>query len=168
MCLPNFLRFEDVVEENALTGYRTWRASIEGELILQSEYQEYIWDSPPPAVVVLESDSGYYSYNYNNNYNYYNHNHNNYNNYNHYNNYKHNYNHYGIVKHFGKVAIHKTGYRSENIRIDTLFTIRESDATGSKDFLAWIPLFNTRVRQIAEKYKAKTEHYQDFLERIQA
>ena len=45
-----------------------------------------------------------------------------------------------------------------------LFTIRESDAKGSKEFLDWIKVFNGRVQDIAIKYKADTTSWQDFKE----
>jgi hypothetical protein len=129
----------------------------------------------------------YYNYNYNNynnnNYNYYYYNNNNYN-YNYYNNnynsnnnyYNNNYNYYhynnnyhyyniaGIIHQYGRVAIHKIGQRSEYAKIKTLFTIKESDAIGPKEFLCWISKFNLIIAELAKKYECDTIHYQDFKE----
>ena len=122
---------------------------------------------------VTERDSGIYSYNYNYNYNknynynyyennnYENYNYNNYNNNDYYYNYNYYYSIHGIIKQYGKVAIHKSGYRSEYAQIDTLFTIKELNATGSSEFLEWIKKFNQSVNEQAKFYKAKTIHYQD-------
>jgi hypothetical protein len=112
---------------------------------------------------------------YNNNYNYcynnyYNKYYNNYNN-NSYSNYYYNYYDYyyhnGIIRQYGRVAIHKVGQRSEYAEVQTLFTIRESDARGDNTFIDWIKEFNQRVRQLAEFYKAGTQDWQDFLEENQ-
>ena len=78
-----------------------------------------------------------------------------------------NYNNYhlsGIIHQYGKVAIHKIGYRSEYAIIDSLFKIRESDAQGSKEFLEWIKKFNQKIDRIAEYYKCKTINWQDFVD----
>lgn len=57
----------------------------------------------------------------------------------------------GIIKQYGRVAIHKIGQRSEYAKINTLFTIRKSDASGQKEFLDWIDIFNQKVEDIAKK-----------------
>ena len=31
MCLPDFIEFKDIPESNPLTGYRTWRKSMEDD-----------------------------------------------------------------------------------------------------------------------------------------
>src|SRR5579859_5538605 len=166
MCLPDFIKIEQVSEDKTLTGYRNWRNLISGSLNLHSSNQNYIWLPEGEKTEVKDNNSGYYSYNnYNNYYNYY------YHYYNYYNNnyYNYNYNNYyyiaGIIKQYGKVAIHNTGYRSEYAKIDTLFKIRFSDAEGSDNFLRWInEVFNPRIEAIAEYYKCKTMNWQDFIE----
>ena len=164
MCLPNFIEFDNVIESEVLIGYRDWRNLIKDSLILESENQTYKWSKIEGPHEVKQENSGIYSYNYNNNYNNNHYNNNNYN----YNYYYKNYNNYynlsGIIKQWGKVAIHKTGYRSEYAKIDTLFSIRELDAQGIKEFLDWIKIFNARIEQIAEKYECKVVAYQDFIE----
>ena len=167
MCLPDFVEFKRITKANAITGYRNWRLQIK-DSTLMSTNQDFIWI--PGKIgrhLVKQENSGVYSYNYNyyynnnNNNNYYN---NYYNNYNYY----YNYNYYigGIVKQYGKAAIHKSGYRSEYAIIDTLFTIRRLDAQGPKEFLDWIDKFNNQIEEVAEKFKSKTTHYQDFTESI--
>jgi len=173
MCLPDFVEFNKINESITLIGYRDWRNLIKDSLILESENQKYKWSKIEGPHEVKQENSGIYSYNYNNknykNYNYYYNNNNynyNYKNYYYYynsNNHK-NYNLSGIIKQWGKVAIHKTGYRSEYAKIDTLFSIRELDAQGIKEFLDWIKIFNARIEQIAEKYECKVVAYQDFIE----
>jgi hypothetical protein len=177
MCLPDFVEFNKINESITLIGYRDWRNLIKDSLILESENQTYKWSKIEGPHEVKQENSGIYSYNYNynsynnnyynNNYNYKNYNYyyknNNYN----YKNYNYNYNSYnlsGIIKQWGKVAIHKTGYRSEYAKIDILFSIRESDAQGTKEFLDWIKIFNKRIEQVAEKYECKVMAYQDFIE----
>ncbi len=155
MCLPNFIEFKIISEAEAIIGYRNWRIKISGNDDLVSESQNYIWPVELISHKVEKENSGIYSYN---NYNYY---------YNNYNNYYNNNNYYnigGTIKQFGKVAIHKIGYRSEFARIDILFTIRELDAIGDEEFKNWIKVFNERIIKIANKYGAKTIHYQDFIE----
>ena len=148
MCLPDFVKFAQIEESDPITGYRIWRDQIkDNSLILKSELVDYKWlNKIQGPIKVLEENSGIYAYIY-----YYNKNNNNY---------------YigGIIKQYGKVAIHKTGYRSEYAIIDTLFTIRELDAKGPKKFLGWIKIFNERVNQIADRYQVKTVSYQDFVE----
>jgi hypothetical protein len=172
MCLPDFVEFRQVDRDNPIKGYRNWNNKIEDSNDLESINQKYIWmsDSFGPHEV-LESNSGIYSYNYY--YNYYNNYNNNYNNYYNYyynnnyynNNYNNNYYYIGgIIFQWGKVAIHKTGYRSEYAQIDTLFSIRESDAKGPKKFLDWIKTFNQRINNIAQKYNCKVISWQDFKE----
>ncbi len=157
MCLPDFVEFKDIKEDNPLIGYRTWRNTIKS-LNLKSENQDYIWTSPIDGPhEVLNKNSGLYAYNYNynnNNYNYI------------YNYYYYNYNNNlsGIILQYGKAAIHKDGQRSEYAKIKTLFTIRESDAKGPDKFLVWIRDFNNHIKEIAEKYQCDTMHWQDFLE----
>ena len=172
MCLPNFIRFDDVDESTPIIGYRIWRNKITRDnLTLKSEHINYDWPVKPEQHIVTDSDSGIYAYNdynynYNYNYNYYNYNNNysynnsyNYNNnYNSYynNNYNNNYNNYklfGIIKQYGRIAFHKDGQRSEYARIDTIFTIRELDAEGPAKFLDWIKLFNIKIQNIAYYYK---------------
>lgn len=171
MCLPNFKEFKQIDELNSLIGYRNWRVLIKEPNKLISEYVNHSWlkkiEGPHE---VLDKDSGIYSYNnnnyYNNNYYYYNNYYYNYyydNNY----NYNNNYNYYylfGIIKQFGKVAIHEDGYRSEYAIIDTLFTIRLSDAKGTEEFLSWIKKFNNMVEDLASFYGCKTQHHQDFVD----
>lgn len=179
MCLPNFQRFEEISETNAVVGYRRWRLSIKNSasLNLLSEDQNYIWLPEVVSHKVLEVDSGIYSYNYyNNNYynnNYYNNNYyynnyyyNNNNNYYYYNNnYYNNYYIAGIIHQYGKVAIHKIGYRSQYAKIDTLFNIRESDIKGPIKFVDWIREFNNLITKLANKYNVnKVISYQDFIE----
>ena len=157
MCLFNFIKFEQIEEENALMGYRNWRLSINEALVLKSESQEYTWlpiISGPHEV--LESNSGIYAYNYNYNNYYYNNN----------NYYYNNYNISGIIKQYGKTAIHKIGQRSEYAKIDKLFTIRLSDAIEEERFLAWAKEFNTRIEEVAKLYEASTISWQDFIEEI--
>jgi len=151
MCLPDFKRFEQISGDSPLIGYRTWKHSI-NSLILKSEYQNYTWKDIEGPHEVLEVNSGIYAYN-NNNYN---------NNYYNNNNYYYYYNYGGIILQWGKVAIHKDGQRSEFTRIKALFTIRENDAKGSKEFLNWIVKFNNEVREVAKIYKCDTIHWQDF------
>lgn len=182
MCLPNFIEFRQIEESSPIIGYRNWKVDIKtNKLELLSEFQNYIYRSPVDGPhEVKDRDSGIYSYcnyNYNNYYNYYddynycnkylNHNHNYYNykhNKNH--NYSHNYYYHinGIIEQFGKVAIHQVGYRSEYAKIKTLFTIRESDATGLDKFLNWIKKFNSLVSKIAIKYNANVISWQDHIE----
>ena len=160
MCLPDFERFDNIIEENSLIGYRTWRLPMSELVHLLSEHQNYVWtkiiEGPHE---VLEANSGIYAYN-NYYYNYYNHN-----NYNYYYNYYHNnYYIYGAINQFGKVAIHKIGQRSEYAKIKTFFTIRESDANGPKKFLDWISKFNSIITELSKRYECKTIHWQDFNE----
>lgn len=159
MCLPNFERFVD--NETAL-GIRNWKISIKGEIKLYSEYQDFEWSNPQLGTILTENNSGLYSYNYHyyyNNYNYSNYHY--YNNYNNYNNY-HYYYISGIIKHFGKIAVHSIGYRSENAEILAFFKIREIDAKGSNDFLNWIKVFNNRIDELAGKFNVSTLTYQNF------
>ena len=179
MCLPNFIQMKNLSQDKAVTGYRNWKVKINEDNNLKSEYIDYIWITELTSHEVREENSGIYSYcnynyynNYNNNYynnnyynNYYNYNYNN--NYNNYNNNYYNNNYYnisGIIKQFGKIAIHKIGYRSEYAIIDSLFTIRESDAKGDNQFINWIKEFNKRIEAIAMIYNCKTIYYQDFIE----
>ena len=149
MCLPDFERFEIIPKENAITGYRVWRNLISPSIALLSENQNYQWKGKLEGPhEVKDTDSGIYAYNYYNNCNCYN-----------YYNYI-----LGIIKQYGKVAIHKTGYRSEYAKIDTLFSIRESDAP--KELLSWIKTFNELVTQIAEKYEVKVISYQDYADKM--
>lgn len=154
MCLPDFERFEQVKRVNALTGYRIWKNPIKDSNVLLSAYQNYNWKKVEGPHKVENKDSGIYAYN--NNYNNY------YNNY-----YKRNYYNYyiiGIIKQYGKVAIHKTGQRSQYARIDTLFSIRELYTKGPKKFLDWIKIFNKRIEDISKIYDCKVISWQDFLE----
>ena len=165
MCLPGFQEFRDLQETEAIVGYRNWRNTIKPRsLDLRSEYENYTWKVAEGQHEVKEKDSGLYSYNnyyrsYDNNNNYHFDN-NNYYNYNYYNNYRLR----GIILQWGKVAIHKIGYRSEYARVKTLFTIRESDAEGPDKFLSWVKSFNILMEEIAKKYNANTIHWQDFIE----
>ena len=172
MCLPDFIGFKDIPESEALTGYRGWRIMILDPSNLISETQDYVWKSKLTSHKVTDRDSGIYSYNNYNNYNYnniyyniYNKYNNIYKNYNYnnniYNNY--NYNNYGIILQWGRVAIHKMGYRSEFAKIQILFTIRESDAVGPQEFHDWIKKFNRIVKKLALKYNCGTMYYQDFI-----
>ncbi len=178
MCLPDFIELKDIKEEDAIVGYRNWRTQIQDGEVLISENQDYIWPFNLVSHKVTEENSGIYSYNnyynyynynnYNNNYNYYNYNYYYYSNYYNNNYYNNNYYNYyniaGIIKQFGKVAIHKIGYRSEYAKVDTLFLISELDVKGTKEFLNWIKIFNNKIIKIAERYGAKTLYYQDFVE----
>ena len=178
MCLPDFIEFKNLSQDEAVTGYRNWKVKINEDNNLKSEYIDYIWITELTSHEVREENSGIYSYcNYKyNNCNYYNYNNYNYNykynNYNYYNYYSNNYynnNYYyyiisGIIKQFGKIAIHKIGYRSEYAIIDSLFTIRESDAKGDNQFINCIKEFNKRIEAIAMIYNCKTIYYQDFIE----
>jgi len=172
MCLPDFVEFKKIKKSEALIGYRNWWLNIKDSIKLKSDSRDYFWDKTIEGPHKVEKEnSGIYSYNnyYNNFYNYsnyynYNNNYNNYNNY--YYNYKNYYNISGIIHQYGKVAIHRKGYRSQYAIINTLFTISESDAKGPKEFLDWIKVFNSNIETLAKKYKCKTEHYQDFLERM--
>jgi hypothetical protein len=191
MCLPNFEKFINVDQSKGLTGYRTWRLRIKEPAILLSEFQEYKWDKIIEGPhKVKDINSGIYAYNndhnnyYHNNYyynnyyynnyysNYYKYNYN-YNNdhYNYYNNYNNNYNNNyynnynninGIISQYGRVAIHKTGQRSEYAKISKLFTIRRLDAQGPKEFLSWIDKFNRIIANLASKYQCETCTWQDF------
>jgi len=179
MCLPDFIEFKQIDESNSLIGYRNWRNLVENSLILKSENQNYEWNKLEGPHEVKPENSGIYSYNnYNNYYNYY-YNYNNYyydHNYNYNNYYDHNHDHNnyynynnniylnGIINQWGKVAIHKLGYRSEYAKINTLFSIRELDMKGPKEFQNWIKIFNERINQIAEKYECKIISWQDFKE----
>lgn len=160
MCLPDFIEFKQIEESEAVIGYRNWRNKIKNDNILISENQDYNWSKLEGPHLIKLKDSGIYSYNYN--YNNYYYNYNNY--YNYYNNY--NYNNYclsGIIKQWGKVAFHKTGYRSEYAKIDTLFNIKELDTQGPKEFLAWIKIFNDKINKLAEVYECKVISWQDFI-----
>lgn len=168
MCLPDFVKFENIKQENAVIGYRNWKLEIKSSK-LYSTYRNYEWnkviDGPHE---VKNSDSGIYSYyNYNYRYsnnNYYNSNKNNYN-YNNRYNYNYKYNHIsGIIFQYGKTAIHKEGYRSEYAIIKSFFTIRESDALDSKEFKRWINKFNKQINDLAIKFNATTIRWQDFVE----
>jgi len=152
MCLPDFIEMKNLSQDEAVTGYRNWKVKINEDNNLKSEYIDYIWITELTSHEVREENSGIYSYcSYNNyNYNYY--------------NYYNNYNISGIIKQFGKIAIHKIGYRSEYAIIDSLFTIRESDAKGDNQFINWIKEFNKRIEAIAMIYNCKTIYYQDFIE----
>ena len=167
MCLPNLIEMKNLSQDEAVTGYRNWRVKIKEDNNLKSEYIDYTWLTELTSHEVREENSGIYSYNYNNYYNYNYYNNNNYYNYYNYNNYNNNYNNYnisGVIKQFGKIAIHKIGYRSEYAIIDSLFTIRESDAKGDNQFINWIKEFNKRIEAIAMIYNCKTIYYQDFIE----
>lgn len=167
MCLPDFKEFKQIEKTNPLIGYRSWKLSIHNPAILKSEHQKYDWNNIIEGPhVVTDSNSGIYAYNYNysNNYNY-----NNYyysNNYNNNYNYSNkNYNNYymsGIINQYGRVAIHRTGQRSEYAKINKIFTIRESDAKGPKEFLDWISKFNFIIVELAKKYECETINWQDF------
>lgn len=170
MCLPNFIEFKQIDETNSLIGYRTWKNPV-NKFILKSEYQDYTWKKIEGPHEIKLNNSGIYAYNYYyyKHYNHYNHYYNN-NNYNDYNdndyNYYYNYNDYylqGIIKQWGKVAVHKNGNRSEFAIIHKLFTIRRSDAQGTKEFLNWIVKFNEHVELIAKEYNVTTIHWQDFI-----
>ena len=157
MCLPAFHEFKQIDKNNLLIGYRSWRNLILQEsLILKSEYQDYEWKTEEGPHLVLNQNSGIYSYNYYNNNNYYD-------NY-HYHYYYQSYYYYisGIISHWGNTAIHETGYRSEYAKINSLFTIRELDAVGPKDFINWIKLYNEKINKIAEKYECNTIYWQDY------
>jgi hypothetical protein len=170
MCLPDFERFDNILESNPLIGYRNWRLIIKNPTILISENQDYNWNKVIEGPhKVKNSNSGIYAYNYYNNYNNYynycnyyynNYNYNNYYNYcnYYYNNYNYNNNYCisGVIKQYGRVAIHKIGRRSEYAKIDRLFTVRETDAKGPKEFLDWIKLFNLIVKNLAERYECET------------
>ena len=173
MCLPDFQEFKQVLKKDAITGYRNWLLPIRetgGHItLLRSVNQSFIYDKRNGCGrhKVTEDNSGIYAYNYNN---YHNNNYNNYyydnnNNYYYHNNNNYYYYYYyvaGIIKQYGKVAIHLTGQRSEYAIIDTLFTIRKSDAIGPPDFLNWIDIFNSRIEKLADYYNCKTINYQDF------
>ena len=172
MCLPDFIEFKNLSQDEAVTGYRNWKVKInEDDKKLKSECRDYTWSIKLISHKVERENSGIYSY-YNNNNNYYYYNNNNYYNYynnNYYNYYYYNNNYYyyiisGIIKQFGKIAIHKIGYRSEYAIIDSLFTIRESDAKGDNRFISWIKEFNKKIEEIAKVYNCKTINYQDFIE----
>ena len=162
MCLPDFIEFQQINEENALTGYRNWKLSLNNLTRFKSETIDFQWNKVIEGPhEVLDSNSGIYAYNNN----YYNNNNNNYdnnNNYN-YNNNNYNYNYYaaGIIKQWGKTGIHKIGQRSEFAKIDILFTIRESDAKGPDKFLSWIKQFNRIIEDLAKFYECKTMSWQD-------
>jgi hypothetical protein len=186
VCLPDFKRFEQIDENNPLTGYRVWRIEIKNPTNLISENLNYRWiriiEGPHE---IKETDSGIYSYN--NRYNYFDKYYNNDNNYSYnddndnnnytynkhnryYNcNYNYNYNYknsyyyiVGIIHQWGRVAIHERKCRSEYAKIITLFTIREIDAEGSMEFTNWIREFNEMISKLANKYEANTMHWQDF------
>jgi len=185
MCLPDFERFEQISEDTPIIGYRFWKNPIKNSNILTSLNRDYEWNKNEGPHEVLDKDSGIYS---NNNYNNYNYNYNHYNNYyynynnynynsnnpyyNYNNNYNYNHNYYynnnyriaGIIKQYGKVAIHKTGYRSEFAIVDSIFSIQKSNAKGPKEFMNWIDIFNKRIKDIAERYECKVITWQDFLE----
>jgi len=169
MCLPNFKEFQQIDKSNPLIGYRVWRNPIlPKSLDLMGENKNYIWalDESIKGHEVLKINSGLYAYNnYNyNNYNNYNNNYNYYYNYNYYS-YYYNYNYYyytGIIKQWGKTAIHLTGQRSEFAKIETLFTIKESDITRDTKFINWVKEFNRLIIEIANRYEANTIHWQDF------
>jgi len=173
MCLTNFIEFKQISQDNPVIGYRDWQVYLDNPTILRSMYVDYKWEKDIEGPhEVLEKDSGIYSYNnYNYNYPYYRdrnycnnrYNNNNYNcNYYYYNNhYYYYYNICGIIFQWGKVAIHREGYRSEYAQVKKLFTIRESDAEGPKKFLVWIKLYNEIVNKLAP---GKTMHFQDFIE----
>ena len=178
MCLPDFKEFKTIRKSQALIGYRLWLLNIKDmDAKLKSTNQDFTWSKITKADKLIEKDSGLYSYN-NYNYHYYNNYHNNYhnNNYHYYDNYNndnyyyydnYNYNYHigGIIKQYGKVAIHETGYRSKFAIIDTLFTIRMSDAKGSQRFIDWINEFNKRIEKLAEFYECNTITWQDFNEK---
>jgi hypothetical protein len=161
MCLPDFEQFKQVEESEALLGYRTWKNFYKNDSNLMSSNKNYIWKPKVEGPhLVKDNNSGLYAYNHNNYYNnnYYN---NNYNYY--YDNYDNNYYHIaGIILQFGKVAIHKTGQRSEYAKIKSLFAIRKHDAVGSKEFLNWIDIFNNHINLIAKQWDANTIHWQDY------
>ena len=152
MCLPDFIEFKQVSKFRPMTGYRNWNNPRE-TLNLKAQNFDYIWSSPIDGPNKVEDkDSGLYAYNYNYN--------NNYNLYNYIG---------GIIKQWGKVAIHKDGQRSEYAKVSLLFTIRDSDAKGPDEFIKWIKeVFNPYVKEIAKKYKCKTQHWQDFIEEMKA
>ena len=175
MCLPDFKEFKQIDKSSPLIGYKTWR-NKKNSLILTSEYQDYSWNKLEGPHEVLEINSGIYAYNnYNYNYNNYSYNYSNYN-YNYsYNNSHSNYSNYnysygnnyyisGIISQWGKVAIHSEGQRSEYAKVKTLFTIRKSDASGTKEFLDWIDIFNKHIEDIAKEYECNTIPYQDFID----
>ena len=174
MCLPDFIEFKQVDKSSPLTGYRSQRRKISDDrLIISSLNQRYDWKKLEGPHKVELIDSGIYSYNNNyknNSYNYYYYNNyynSYYNNYNNYYNKNYSYNYYclfGIINQWGKVAIHKDGYRSEYAKIDTLFNIRESDAEGTKEFLNWIKQFNDLIRLLAIEYECKVISWQDYKE----
>jgi hypothetical protein len=159
MCLPNFVEFKQIKKADAVIGYRNWLLNFKDEnSFLKSTNQDFTWDKPQSVGnnKVTEANSGIYSHNYCNNH------------YNYYYNYYYYYYYYligGIIKQWGKVAIYQIGYRSQYACIDTLFTIRKSDAQGSQNFLDWIDKFNMKIEKLAKFYKAKTIHYQDFVEK---
>ncbi len=172
MCLPDFIKFDQVAEDTPLIGYRIWRNKIKANsLILKSENRNYDWSKIEGPHEIKAENSGIYAYNYynNNNYNYNNYYYNNY--YNYYNNYNYynyffnnNYNLFGIINQWGKVALHKIGQRSEYAKIKTLFTIRESDASGPEEFIKWIDKSNSHIKEIASTYDTDTISWQDFIE----
>jgi hypothetical protein len=143
MCLPDFIEFKQIEESNPITGYRGWKLKF-GGLELRSINQDYIWKAIEGPHVVLDKDSGLYSYNYNYKY------------YRYYNNYNYKYcDIFGIIKQWGKVAVHKTGYRSEYAKIDTLFKIQESNAIGPKEFINRIGEFHKLIEKVADIYGCK-------------
>ena len=150
MCLPDFIEYKQIDESSPLIGYRLWRLNINNPINLMSEHQNYNWNKTIEGPhEVTDSNSGIYAYNNNNN-NYYNNN---------------NYSIFGIIKQYGKVAIHKTGQRSEYAKIDILFSIRELDAKGAEKFLDWIKEFNLIITNLSKEYECKTIHWQDFNDR---
>ena len=183
MCLEGFQEFKTIKKSDAVIGYRIWLLNIKNEdAFLKSASQEFFWNKKQGVGnhKVTKMNSGIYSYNnynydnYDNNYNYnyYYRNYNNYykyynnNNYNYYEYYYHYNNYYiiGIIKQWGRVAIHSIGYRSQYASIDTLFTIRKSDASGPQEFLDWIDKFNQRIEKLAKFHKCKIVTWQDFVE----
>ncbi len=164
MCLPDFVEFKQIKEENALIGYRNWRLPIKNPTILISENQDYEWHKMIEGPhEITKQNSGIYAYNYYYNYNYNYYYYYNYN-YNYYYNYYYNYNIVGVIKQYGKVGVHQIGQRSEYAKINKLFTIRESDAKGTQEFLDWIKKFNVIIIELSKKYECEIISWQDFLE----
>ena len=71
-----------------------------------------------------------------------------------------------IIIQYGRIAIHSSGQRSEYAKIDSLFSIRESDAIGSIEFINRVKLFNKHIEDIAKVYECKVITWQDFIESL--
>jgi hypothetical protein len=182
MCLPNFIRFEEVPETNPITGYRIWRLK---NYRLFSDVTPYEWTRIVEGPHKVEREnSGIYAYSkytymiddwnpwvydyccYKYFYDYCCHKYysQKYYSYRSFEDYSKKYRIAGIIHQYGNTAIHENGQRSEYAKIVRLFSIRESDSIKDEGFMDWIRSLNRGVEALALRFSCEVQSLQNFLE----